>query len=1033
MDRAFRALYKPRAFMLFMRKARHNVRACSNGEYNMQSRVYQGRFPSRRSMRSVWCASSALAGLLAVSSPSWAQQAPAADVETVVVTGTSIKGVAPVGTSLIQVDRSAIDQSGAQTIAQMLSTVPAITGMATGGNEFNQGAFGSTGETLPTIHGLGASSSQNTLVLVNGHPITPGNQDGYSDPSSIPAAAIQRIDVLPTGASAIYGSSAVAGVINFITRKSYEGFDTKLDYGFADNYNTFDFSQIWGHQWDTGGVFVVYEYKSSSKLLNSMRSFSANQDLRSKGGTNYDSFNCNPATISASSTGAVYAYPYTAANNLGLSTVADNATCNNAGNEAIIPSLTQNTGWVSFNQQITSWLSAQVDFDYSSRSNMLLQPQSSVTVTAFGPTGTSGLNGTNSRNPFYVTPPGGSTASETVRWDPNALIGPNRDEVGARTAYVNATFTATLPMGWQATLDTVNGFNDSFAHQTNNFCSSCAILAINGTTSTSGGPAGATSVADPYNLGTTDTVLRTLTTANALDVWDPPGSTNKTSALVLSELGSGATSAEYQGSLDEARLNFTGPLFDLPGGPLRAAIGGEWTQYHMNIYNTSTNGAGPTLSESRFNYVPLARTSYAAFVELYAPLIGPEMNVPLIQSFELDAAGRYDQYNDVGATRNPRFGFTWNVVDGISWKGSFGTSFTAPNIDALNPLAFGTVGPNTASFTVPSTHLNYPGSFCTAIAGPCTVTTSMQGVNVGAGNADLKPARGMTYSLALDWNAGLLVNALQGLGGNVTYWQAKIVGGVTRPPIDNELTVPALQHLLLLAPPGGWTPTSPAVLNAIAGLPVTTPLPSTIYYIYEGLRENAINLEANGIDMSTHYIYPTDNYGTFQTVVTGAWTLRYDLAGSIGAPYQSYLNGHQNASVLHNLAFTGRWQFGWSMDPFEANLFVNFANPYWYPNTSSRVPTGLQPAVGAIGSVVYEKIPATTTVDLNASWSVPSDMLYGFGQGLKLTFNVTNILNSDPPFLDTPSGGSNSTQTGYDTWQGNPLGRVVKFGFEKKW
>ena len=998
----------------------------------MQSRVHQGRFPSVRTMRSIFCASSALAGLMAVSGPSWAQT-PAPDVETVVVTGTSIKGVAPVGTSLIQVDRSAIDQSGAQTIAQMLATVPAITGMSTGGNEFNQGAFGSTGETLPTIHGLGASSSQNTLVLVDGHPITPGNQDGYSDPSSIPAAAIQRIDVLPTGASAIYGSSAVAGVINFITRKSYEGFDTKLNYGVADNYNTFNFSQIWGHQWETGGVFAVYEYKSSSKLLNSMRSFSAHQDLRSRGGTNYDSFACNPATISTSTTANVYVYPYAAANNLGAASTADNATCDNAGNEAIIPSLTQHTGWVSFNQNITSWLTAQVDFDYSSRENMLLQPQGSVTVTAFGPTGSSALNGTGSRNPFYVAPPGGTTASETVRWDPNSLIGPNRNEVGARTAYVNANLTAQLPFGWQATLDTVNGFNDSFSHATNSFCSACAILAINGTTTTSGGPAGTSSVADPYNLGTSDTILRNLTTGNALDVWNP-AATNQTSALVRTEIGSGASSAEYQGSLDEARLNFTGPLFDLPGGPLRAAIGGEWTQYHMVIYNTASNGGGPSLSESRFNYVPLARTSYAAFVELYAPLIGPDMNIPLIQTFELDMAARYDQYNDVGATRNPHFGFTWNMVDGLSWKGSFGTSFTAPNIDALNPLAFGTVGPNTTAFTVPTTHLNYPGSFCTVIAGPCNVTSTMQGVNIGAGNASLKPARGMTYSLALDWDAGQLTHGfLQGLGGNVTYWQAKIVGGITRPPIDNELTVPALQHLLLLAPPGGWTPTSPAVLNAIAGLPVTTPLPSTIYYIYEGLRENAINLEANGIDMQTHYIYPTDNYGTFQTVVTGAWTTRYDLAGSIGAPYQSYMNGHQNASVLHNLAFTGRAQLGWTMDPFEVDLFVNFANPYWYPNTTSRVPTGLRPAVGAIGSVVYEKVPSTQTVDLNASWSVPADMFYGFGQGLKLTFNVVNILNSDPPFLDTPSGGSNSTQTGYDTWQGNPLGRVAKIGLEKKW
>ena len=160
--------------------------------------------------------------------------------------------------------------------------------------------------------------------------------------------------------------------------------------------------------------------------------------------------------------------------------------------------------------------------------------------------------------------------------------------------------------------------------------------------------------------------------------------------------------------------------------------------------------------------------------------------------------------------------------------------------------------------------------------------------------------------------------------------------------------------------------------------------------------------------------------------------LRYDLAGAIGAPYQDYLNGAQNASVLHSIAFSGRLSASWILDPFNVNLFYNFVNPYWYPNTSTRVATNLEPAVGALPGVIYDKVSPTQTVDINISYAMPSGSLAGFGQGVKLTLNVTNIFDTNPPFLDTPSGTFASTQTGYDNWQGNPVGRVVTFGIEKK-
>jgi len=158
-------------------------------------------------------------------------------LDAIVVTGTSIRGVAPVGSNLVTVDRTQIDETSAQTVQQILRTVPSVTGSGAtpqGGNPGN--SF-----YAPTIHGIGSSSSNATLVLVDGHRISPGSQQQQlTDPNMIPPIALERVEVLAEGASSTYGSDAVAGVINFITRKDFEGFLTTAQTGWGADYKTSD-------------------------------------------------------------------------------------------------------------------------------------------------------------------------------------------------------------------------------------------------------------------------------------------------------------------------------------------------------------------------------------------------------------------------------------------------------------------------------------------------------------------------------------------------------------------------------------------------------------------------------------------------------------------------------------------------------------------------------------------------------------------------------------------------------------------------
>ena len=146
-----------------------------------------------------------------------AEPATAEEAAEIIVTGTSIRGVAPVGSNLISVSTESLAATGAQTVTGALSSVPALSGITGQGptSAFYQ----------PSIHQLGASASNSTLVLIDGHRgPTGGTNHTFLDPNIVPNNMLERVEVLAEGASSIYGSDAVAGVINFITRKKFEGF-----------------------------------------------------------------------------------------------------------------------------------------------------------------------------------------------------------------------------------------------------------------------------------------------------------------------------------------------------------------------------------------------------------------------------------------------------------------------------------------------------------------------------------------------------------------------------------------------------------------------------------------------------------------------------------------------------------------------------------------------------------------------------------------------------------------------------------------
>src|SRR5688572_17826672 len=218
----------------------------------------------------------------------------AEELDFVVVTGTSIKGVvAPIGSSLQSVGEVDLEKTAAINLSTLVNTIPSLSTNGSLAQGENLWSFYS-----PQIHQLGGSSSNTTLVVIDGMRMPGGGaQFAQTDPNVIPTSAMAGIDVLADGASSVYGSDAVAGVVNFRTRRTFEGTQVSSSYGFADSYDTWDVNGIWGKSWETGGVYVASQYSHASALDVADRDWASRGDYRDMGGTNTNGFTCEPATI----------------------------------------------------------------------------------------------------------------------------------------------------------------------------------------------------------------------------------------------------------------------------------------------------------------------------------------------------------------------------------------------------------------------------------------------------------------------------------------------------------------------------------------------------------------------------------------------------------------------------------------------------------------------------------------------------------------------------------------------------------------
>jgi iron complex outermembrane recepter protein len=204
------------------------------------------------------------------------------DLEEIVVTGTHIRGVS-LASPLTEIGREEIDRSGYTSITDVMLSLPqnfgggynpgTIVNNSTVNSRF---ADNQSGASVPNLRGLGPGS---TLVLIDGHRMASGLTGGGADIASIPLDAIDRIEVVTDSASAIYGSDAVAGVINVILKRHYDGAITSLSYGLASQGGATEkrASQLFGTTWNSGEVVTAFEHSSQDTINAASRGFTSSQ------------------------------------------------------------------------------------------------------------------------------------------------------------------------------------------------------------------------------------------------------------------------------------------------------------------------------------------------------------------------------------------------------------------------------------------------------------------------------------------------------------------------------------------------------------------------------------------------------------------------------------------------------------------------------------------------------------------------------------------------------------------------------------
>ncbi|MGF7148949.1 outer membrane receptor protein involved in Fe transport [Sphingomonas zeicaulis] len=859
--------------------------------------------------------------------------------DPITVTGTRIRGSVPVGAPLVSIDRAAIDRSGYATTQQVLQSLPQNFG---GGQ--NEATFGiGTRNNAGTNNGYGASinlrglGTSSTLVLFDGNRPALGGLGGvFADLSMVPSSAIERIEVLTDGASAIYGTDAVAGVVNLRFRDRFEGAETRLRAGTADgDFGEIQASQIVGRRWSGGQVVLAYEYYDRGRLSGRKRAF-ATEDLRPFGGPDYRLGYSNPGTIIAAD-GQQFAIPTMQdGRSLQAADLVPGAANLRDARAAvdILPQQRTHSVFSAVHQELGDTISFRGSLLWARRRFDRITPAETLNALTVPVT-----------NPFYVDPIG--TAQP-----------------------VQILYSFDRDLGPQINRGTVKGLTGSAGLE--KFLGPWRIEA-------SGSLGIQREVTFDLNLPNSARVAAALADPDPETALNPFGDGSYSNADTLARIRGGRRTLNRIEILGGA-LRADGPLFRLPGGSVRFAFGTEFRRERYRSEAISdVNTLEPTVN--RREEVPNGREVVAGYGELLLPLIGGDLVLPGARELDLSVAARIEDYSDVGTTTNPRVGLRWVPLEGVTVRGSYGTSFRAPGFEEL-------IGPAISLYQ--ATRVPDPRS----PTGQSTVL-ALFGYAPGIG-----PEKATSWTVGVD----LRPVALPGAYLSANYIDVRYrdrIGSVSEDYFNFLVRPDIYGGVIDFAP-------SPDVIAAYYAAPTFSnpgSIPqSEITAILDGQIRNLGSIHQRGIDFDLGYATRFAG-GQLDLGVAGSRILSIDRRLTETSPAVDIVGTFSNPVKLRL-----RGRAGWQAGQFDVSGFINYIDAY--TNTVLAEP---------------ERVESWTTVDLQIGATVA---VGGGDRSLRLTLNLNNALDANPPYVNNRTY---SSAVGYDPDNASAVGRLIAFQVITKW
>lgn len=455
---------------------------------------------------------------------------------------------------------------------------------------------------------------------------------------------------------------------------------------------------------------------------------------------------------------------------------------------------------------------------------------------------------------------------------------------------------------------------------------------------------------------------------------------------------------ETDSSILVGDLILSGPIYDLPAGDIRVAIGGHLRE--EDLKQTVTFGASGDMRTDRDG----SRNVHAIYGEAFIPVISEENQLSLIERLEINLSGRWEDYSDFGDTFDPKIGILLSPLEGLNFRGSYSTSFKAP--------VLGRVGAVDRSASVFNT------GFLNQIFGltsPDPLLDSAVVITRSGTEANLEPETSEAFTVGFDFSN---ISGPHSFNTSSSYFDIDFEDQLGLTPVPGNLINFAAVNLAFTNPdafPDGTVVFNPSAeqINSVLDsldLPLGNPFgldPLDAVAINNAtIVRNLSRTLVRGFDFDFSYAYELDD-GNLVLGLNGTHIISFERQATTSSPVVDQVD------TLFNPASTKvRGNIGFQNQSVSANLFINYINDYSVDSTAAS-----------------ESISDWITLDASLMYSFPESVQASALKNVTLRFSAVNILDQDPPSIPF-----NSTLNvdGYDPTNASPLGRFVSFEVSKK-